>query len=148
MIGPGADAKVLVCTQIIDGRKGLNSRCALIENGLGQNPCGGIVYIFRKQAQRPAQDRVVGWLGSVADDQARGAARRFLLASEARWHLSSHRRSDGGSCFRFGLAARARATSSDKTKNPRCICSIGHMHLLHSDLLDQKWSKQVHCAHG
>jgi transposase len=62
MIGPGADAKVLVCTQFVDGRKGLDSLCRLIEQGLGLDPYGGVVFIFR--SKRKDRLKIVWWDGS------------------------------------------------------------------------------------
>lgn len=83
MIGPGADAKVLICTQPIDGRKGIDSLVALVQNGLGQDPFHGVVYIFR--SKRKDRLKILWWDGSgaLADDQACGIARWILLAAEA-----------------------------------------------------------------
>ncbi len=62
MIGPGADAKVLVCTQPVDGRKGIDSLVHLVQNGLGQDPYGGVVYIFR--SKRKDRLKILWWDGS------------------------------------------------------------------------------------
>jgi transposase len=62
VIGPGADAKVLVCSQIIDGRKGLDSLVSLIQHGLGLDPYSQAVYIFR--SKRKDRLKIVWWDGT------------------------------------------------------------------------------------
>ena len=54
MIGPGADARVLVATKPVDFRKGADSLAALIKSEYEAEPFSGVVYVFRtKRAHRP-----------------------------------------------------------------------------------------------
>ena len=54
MIGPGADARVLVATRPVDFRKGADSLAMLIKSEYGAEPFSGVVYVFRaKRAQLP-----------------------------------------------------------------------------------------------
>ena len=54
MIGPGADARVLVATRPVDFRKGADSLAALVAAEFGGDPFSGVIYCFRaKKAQPP-----------------------------------------------------------------------------------------------
>ncbi len=53
MIGPGSDARVVICTKPVDFRKGIDSLVALVQHEIHQDPFSGVVYIFRsKRADR------------------------------------------------------------------------------------------------
>lgn len=49
MIGPGCDAKVLICTRPIDFRCGMDTLIAKVQHELRQDPWRGVVYIFRSK---------------------------------------------------------------------------------------------------
>lgn len=62
MIGPGADARVLVATRPVDFRKGADSLAALIKAEYGADPFSGVVYVFR--AKRADRIKLVWWDGT------------------------------------------------------------------------------------
>ena len=62
MIGPGADARVLVATRPVDFRKGADSLAALIKSEYGAEPFSGVVYVFR--AKRADRIKLVWWDGT------------------------------------------------------------------------------------
>lgn len=49
MIGPGCDARVLICTRPIDFRCGIDTLIAKVQHELDQDPWGGVVYVFRSK---------------------------------------------------------------------------------------------------
>lgn len=49
MIGPGSDAKVLICTRPIDFRCGIDTLIAKVQNQLGHDPWSGVAYVFRSK---------------------------------------------------------------------------------------------------
>jgi transposase len=62
MIGPGSDAKVLICTYPVDFRKGIDSLVALVQHEFHQDPFAGVVYIFR--SKRADRMKILWWDGS------------------------------------------------------------------------------------
>ena len=62
MIGPGADARVLVATRPVDFRKGADSLAALVKAEYGADPFSGVVYVFR--AKRADRIKLVWWDGT------------------------------------------------------------------------------------
>ena len=62
MIGPGANARVLVATRPVDFRKGADSLAALIKSEYGAEPFSGVVYVFR--AKRADRIKLVWWDGT------------------------------------------------------------------------------------
>ncbi len=62
MIGPGADARVLVATRPVDFRKGADSLAALVKAEHGADPFSGVVYVFR--AKRADRIKLVWWDGT------------------------------------------------------------------------------------
>ena len=62
MIGPGADARVLVATRPVDFRKGADSLGALVKAEYGADPFSGVVYVFR--AKRADRIKLVWWDGT------------------------------------------------------------------------------------
>ena len=123
MIGPGADAKVLVCTQPVDGRKGIDSLVHLVQNGLGQDPYGGVVYIFR--SKRKDRLSILWWDGS--------GLWLMLKRAEAREGSAGRKKHDGSyrltaaqmsTCCRPRSASRARSTSRNQTKNHHCSAGL------------------------
>jgi transposase len=61
MIGPGADSKVLVCTRLIDFRKGIDSLVALVQHEFRQDPFAGVVCTFR--SKRADRMKILWWDG-------------------------------------------------------------------------------------
>lgn len=59
MIGPGSDAKVMICTQPIDFRKGIDSLVALIQNEFRSDPFSGVVWVFR--SKRADRAKILWW---------------------------------------------------------------------------------------
>lgn len=52
MMGPGADARVMVATRPVDFRKGPDALAALVGSQYGGDPFSGVIYVFRaKRAQ-------------------------------------------------------------------------------------------------
>jgi transposase len=52
MIIPSGGVRVLVATQPVDFRKGMDGLAALVRESLGADPYSGVVYVFRaKRAQ-------------------------------------------------------------------------------------------------
>ncbi|MBX9883311.1 MAG: IS66 family insertion sequence element accessory protein TnpB [Sphingomonas sp.] len=62
MIGPGADARVLVATRPVDFRKGADSLAALVKAAYGADPFSGVVYVFR--AKRADRIKLLWWDGT------------------------------------------------------------------------------------
>ena len=62
MIGPGADARVLVATRPVDFRKGADSLAALVKAEYGADPFSGVVYVFR--AKRADRIKLLWWDGT------------------------------------------------------------------------------------
>jgi transposase len=53
VIGPGPPPKVLIATEPVDFRKGMDGLAALVQAELGADPFSGVVYVFRaKRADR------------------------------------------------------------------------------------------------
>lgn len=62
MIGPGADARVMVATRPVDFRKGADSLAALVGAEYGGDPFSGVIYVFR--AKRSDRIKLVWWDGT------------------------------------------------------------------------------------
>jgi transposase len=62
MISPRADLKVVVASQPIDFRRGVNGLVALVAEAPGADPYGGTVFIFR--SKRKDRLKLLTWDGS------------------------------------------------------------------------------------
>lgn len=62
MISVPAGVRIVVATAPIDGRKGMDSLAALVQQALRASPFSGDVYIFR--TKRADRIRIVVWDGS------------------------------------------------------------------------------------
>ena len=78
MIGPGSDAKVLICTRPIDFRCGIDTLVAKVQHELGQDPWGGVVYVFRSKRKDRLKilwfDGTGIWLMTKRAEDAQGFA--------------------------------------------------------------------------
>jgi len=52
MIGPGANARVMVATRPVDFRKGPDALAALVGKEYGRDPFSGVIYVFRAKPRR------------------------------------------------------------------------------------------------
>lgn len=59
MIGPGSDAKVLICTKPIDFRCGIDSLVAKVQHEFQHDPFAGVVYVFR--SKRKDRLKILWW---------------------------------------------------------------------------------------
>ena len=50
MIVPSLGVKVLIAMKPTDFRKGMDGLAALVRETLGENPYGGVIYVFRSNA--------------------------------------------------------------------------------------------------
>lgn len=62
MIGPGANARVMVATRPVDFRKGPDALAALVGKEYGGDPFSGVIYVFR--AKRADRVKLVWWDGT------------------------------------------------------------------------------------
>jgi transposase len=62
MIIPSSAVRVLVATQPVDFRKGMDDLAALVRESLGADPYSGVVYVFR--ARRADRVKLLLWDGS------------------------------------------------------------------------------------
>jgi len=62
MISIAAGKRIVVATVPVDGRKGMDSLAALVQQALCDNPFSGDVFIFR--TRRADRIRIVTWDGS------------------------------------------------------------------------------------
>ena len=62
MIVPSGGVRVLVATQPVDFRKGMEGLSALVREALGADPFSGAVYVFR--AKRADRVKLIFWDGT------------------------------------------------------------------------------------
>lgn len=62
MIVPETPVRVLVATRPVDFRKGMDGLAALVQQQLGADPYGGVVYVFR--ARRADRVKLLHWDGT------------------------------------------------------------------------------------
>lgn len=62
MIVPSGAVRVLVATQPVDFRKGMDGLAALVRESLGSDPFSGVVYVFR--AKRADRVKLLLWDGT------------------------------------------------------------------------------------
>lgn len=62
MIIPDTPVRVLVATRPVDFRKGMDGLAALVQQQLGADPYGGVVYVFR--ARRADRVKLLHWDGT------------------------------------------------------------------------------------
>jgi transposase len=62
MIATAAGKRIVVATVAVDGRKGMASLAAIVQQALSENPFSGDIFIFR--IRRADRIRIVTWDGS------------------------------------------------------------------------------------
>lgn len=62
MIVPASGVKVLVATRPVDFRKGMDGLAAVVQESLGSDPFGGVIYVFR--AKRADRVKLLFWDGT------------------------------------------------------------------------------------
>lgn len=62
MIGPSGTVKVMIATQPVDFRKGMEGLTALVKEQMGFDPFSGAIYVFR--AKRTDRIKLVFWDGT------------------------------------------------------------------------------------
>ena len=62
MISVAAGARIVVATEPVDGRKGMDSLAAVVQQALHANPFSGDVFIFR--TRRADRIKIVAWDGT------------------------------------------------------------------------------------
>ena len=62
MISVPAGARIVVATEPVDGRKGMDSLAAVVQQALGSNPFSGNIFIFR--TKRADRIKLVAWDGT------------------------------------------------------------------------------------
>lgn len=62
MIAPGMGLRILVATQPIDFRRGMDSLAVLVSETLRENPFGGAFFVFR--SKRADRIKILAWDGS------------------------------------------------------------------------------------
>ena len=60
MISVPAGARIVVATEPVDGRKGMDSLAAVVQQALRSNPFSGNIFIFRTKRAEPDKARRVG----------------------------------------------------------------------------------------
>jgi transposase len=62
MIVPSSGVKVLIAMKPVDFRKGMDGLAALVQETLGANPFGGVIYVFR--SKRSDRVKLLFWDGT------------------------------------------------------------------------------------